>query len=200
MVTQPRPPEAWPCTAAAPIGLMALLLLLGLAPSAALELPASRYMNGSNFGGHNLKGQGCAPVVTSKHTTPITCQAACDALASCDMWTWVGAEHKVAPTDAPPPWCCLKSCGTAGGGCPPPNAEVGCVSGAKDPAKYNKPQPPPPPPARAFTSNPTIACDFWVILRDCLWLQPVLVRTASASSLTGAPAGRFFPSFFCDFQ
>jgi hypothetical protein len=46
-----------------------------------------RLMNNSNFHSHNIANEGCAPVVTSKFTTPVLCQAACDSLGACDMWT-----------------------------------------------------------------------------------------------------------------
>ena len=129
-------------------------------------------MNGTNFPGHNVKHAGCDPVVTTQHTTPTKCQAACDADRACDMWTFVSTAHKSPPGAGAPPWCCLKACD---GACPEPEAEAGCVSGAKDPAKYNRPPPPAPPPA------PCVGADCFTFTAD--W--------ASGSAATTLTTGNF---------
>ena len=152
-----------------------------LAPSAATaaqghwqqQRPATRLMNGTNFPGHNVKHAGCDPVVTTQHTTPTKCQAACDADRACDMWTFVSTAHKSPPGAGAPPWCCLKACD--GGACPEPETEAGCVSGAKDPAKYNRPPPPAPPPA------PCVGADCFTFTAD--W--------ASGSAATTLTTGNF---------
>lgn len=110
------------------------------------DLPVTRFMNNTNFASHNLPGGGCDPVVPSNHTTALACQAACDTNFQCDMWTFVPASCPANPSSRP--WCCLKTCEASlghtskarhGGGCELPNAQLGVVSGAKDPADWTVP-------------------------------------------------------------
>ena len=68
------------------------VLVLALGAGAAV----TRMMPNTNFHGHNLPNEGCSPVVPSKFTTPTACEAACDALAACDMWTFVAVPTVVA--------------------------------------------------------------------------------------------------------
>ena len=89
---------------------------------------SSRMMNNTNFGGHNLPdGTSFWPVANA---SAARCQAACDELAACLMWTFV-ARARNSSSEA---MCCLK-----GGAIEPPTPEAGCVSGVKDPGTYRLP-------------------------------------------------------------
>ena len=125
------------------------ILSIAVAIAGHAPVPAvARLMTDANFPSHNLAGGGCAPVVASNHTTPQQCQAACDAATLCDMWTFVPA-HTPSHNQGASPWCCLKTCyltrtakaGLGHGGCELPNAAVGVVSGAKNPADWLPPSP-----------------------------------------------------------
>lgn len=71
---------------------------------------------------------GCPRV---NYTTYEGCQAACDALARCDMWTYVPPHGRPGA-----PWCCLKSCrNDSDPSCPIAVPDQGCVSGVKRPRK-----------------------------------------------------------------
>jgi hypothetical protein len=92
----------------------------------------SRWMNATDFGGGDLAGGGCNPNVVVPNMTAASCQAACDADAQCDAWTFVSTSGNPHPTHSPR--CCLKGC------CPHPGPNPACTSGVKDPARYRRHQ------------------------------------------------------------
>ena len=47
-------------------------------------------------------------------------------------------NRPATPSQPAGPWCCLKSCEVEDGSCPQPTKESGVVSGARDPATYDK--------------------------------------------------------------
>lgn len=103
----------------------------------------SRFMPGYNFPSHNIEG--CGNAISHFPGTAEDCQAACDSLKSCDMWTFCSGHGRDDPV--PRPWCCLKGCWSNASGladCPPPIREANTTSGVKNVTAYGV-RPPPPP-------------------------------------------------------
>eukprot|EP00035_Acanthoeca_spectabilis_P002600 m.88540 g.88540 ORF g.88540 m.88540 type:complete len:961 (+) comp11655_c0_seq1:149-3031(+) len=89
----------------------------------------ARVMNDTNFHSDNIVDGGCAPLPFREvnYTTYEPCQAACDLMPICDMWTFV--EPNVRPGA---PWCCLKTCHSdSDPNCPAPVPDVGVIAGVK---------------------------------------------------------------------